>query len=39
MRALDFLRANFTNVTTYLGTWGDPFTAEMQAWEGDYIIN
>ncbi len=39
VRALDFCRANFTQLTACLGRWGDPLPAEAQEWIGDYIVS
>ena len=38
-RALSFCRLNFTDVTVYLGKWGDPLPQDIGWWEGDYIIS
>lgn len=38
-KALDFCLNNFSDVTAYLGSWGDPFPEESLKWVGDYIIS
>jgi methionyl-tRNA formyltransferase len=38
-RALDFCRKAFTPVTYCLGSWGEPLPADIQSWEGDYIVS
>ncbi|MCE5207095.1 MAG: hypothetical protein LLG42_02165 [Chloroflexi bacterium] len=38
-KALDFCLRNFTNVTAFLGKWGDRLSEEAKDWEGDYIIS
>ncbi|MBI3547905.1 MAG: hypothetical protein HY078_02515 [Elusimicrobia bacterium] len=38
-KALEHCRRNFSEVTGYLGVWGQPLSEEVLAWEGDYIIS
>jgi methionyl-tRNA formyltransferase len=38
-KALNFCRMNFTDVTGYLGKWGDPLPDDVGWWEGEYIIS
>lgn len=38
-KALRFCQQNFTNVTTYLGKWGDPLPEDISSWDGEYIIS
>lgn len=38
-KALKFCRINFTDVTAYLGKWGDPLPEDIGWWEGEYIIS
>ncbi len=38
-KALKFCQANFSDVVAHLGGWGDPFPAELEAWDGDYIVS
>ncbi len=38
-RALEFCERSFSPLTFCLGRWGDPLPAEIQAWEGDYIVS
>src|SRR5512141_2939953 len=39
MRALEFCRQRFEPLTYCLGKWGDPLPADIQGWEGDYIVS
>jgi methionyl-tRNA formyltransferase len=38
-KALKFCQLNFTDVTGYLGKWGDPLPEDIGWWEGEYIIS
>jgi methionyl-tRNA formyltransferase len=38
-KALRFCQRNFADVTALLGEWGDPFPADIETWEGEYIIS
>lgn len=38
-KALEFVKRNFKDVTTYLGKWGDPLPENIGFWDGDYIIS
>jgi methionyl-tRNA formyltransferase len=38
-KALKFCQLNFTDVTAYLGKWGDPLPEDIGWWEGEYIIS
>lgn len=38
-KALEFLFRNFSNVTAFLGSWGEKLPAEARDWQGDYIIS
>jgi methionyl-tRNA formyltransferase len=38
-KALKFCQLNFTDVTAYLGKWGDPLPENIGRWEGEYIIS
>jgi methionyl-tRNA formyltransferase len=38
-KALNFCQLNFTDVTAYLGEWGDPLPEDIESWEGEYIIS
>ena len=38
-RALEFCQARSSNVTFFLGKWGDPLPDYVHRWEGDYIIS
>jgi len=38
-KAVDFIKTNFTDVTVYLGKWGDPLPEDIGWWDGDYIIS
>ncbi|HPJ26379.1 MAG TPA: formyltransferase family protein, partial [Synergistaceae bacterium] len=38
-KALRFCRSNFSDVTAYLGKWGDPLPRDIVAWKGEYIIS
>lgn len=38
-KALDFCLRNFSDVTAFLGKWGDRLPQEARQWEGDYIIS
>ncbi len=37
--ALDYLRANVSCVSDYLGRWGGPLPEDIEWWNGDYIIS
>jgi methionyl-tRNA formyltransferase len=37
--ALDFCRLNFTDVKSHLGQWGDELPADLESWDGHYIIS
>ena len=37
--ALRFCQRNFTEVTAYLGRWGDKLPEDWKKWEGDYVIS
>tara|TARA_B100001142_G_scaffold187173_1_gene186331 strand:- start:5270 stop:6499 length:1230 start_codon:yes stop_codon:yes gene_type:complete len=39
LRAIDFIKSNFSDVTIFLGEWNDPVPNEMISWRGDYIIS
>jgi methionyl-tRNA formyltransferase len=39
LKALDFCRLNFSDVTACLGSWGDELPDLTKEWEGDYIIS
>lgn len=38
-KALRFCQLNFTDVTAYLGKWGDPLPEDIGRWKGEYIIS
>lgn len=38
-KALQFCMLNFTDVTSYLGKWGDPLPEDIGWWEGEYIVS
>lgn len=38
-KGLNFCLANFKNVTTCLGNWGEPLSDDILKWKGDYIIS
>ncbi|MBI5125197.1 MAG: hypothetical protein HZA70_03070, partial [Planctomycetes bacterium] len=38
-KALRFCQQNFTDVTAYLGKWGDPLPEDIGWWDGEYIIS
>ncbi|HEX5724360.1 MAG TPA: formyltransferase family protein [Longimicrobiaceae bacterium] len=38
-RALRFCQANFTDVSAFLGRWGERLPEDVGAWEGEYIIS
>jgi methionyl-tRNA formyltransferase len=38
-KALKFCQLNFTDVTAYLGKWGDPLPEDIGWWDGEYIIS
>ena len=38
-RALSFCQKAFAPVTYCLGSWGQPLPADIQSWEGDYIVS
>jgi len=38
-KAVDFIESNFSDVSIYLGQWGDPQPEEIECWDGDYIIS
>jgi methionyl-tRNA formyltransferase len=38
-KALNFIQVNFTNVTYYLGKWGEPLPEDIGWWDGEYIIS
>lgn len=38
-KALDFCRRNFTDVSAFLGKWGEKLPAEVENWDGDYVIS
>lgn len=38
-KSLTFLKNYFTNVTSYLGDWGEPLPEDIGWWKGDYIIS
>jgi methionyl-tRNA formyltransferase len=38
-KALKFCQLNFSDVTAYLGKWGDPFPEDIGWWESEYIIS
>lgn len=37
-KALKFCQQNFTDVTAYLGEWGEPLPEDIRQWNGEYII-
>ena len=39
LRAIEFIKSNFKDVTVILGEWNDPVPEEMVTWRGDYIIS
>jgi len=39
LRAIEFIKSNFKDVTIVLGEWNDPVPEEMVSWRGDYIIS
>ena len=39
VKAANFIRKHLTDVTVYLGAWGDPLPEDIRCWEGDYIIS
>ena len=39
LRAIEFIKSNFRDVTVFLGEWNDPVPDEMMTWKGDYIIS
>ncbi len=38
-KALRFVKKNFSDVSVYLGKWGDPLPDDIGWWNGDYIIS
>ena len=38
-KAIKFCELNFTDITVYLGKWGDPLPEDIATWEGEYIIS
>ncbi len=38
-RALKFVEDNFDHVTSYFSAWGEPMPAEINHWQGDYILS
>jgi methionyl-tRNA formyltransferase len=38
-RALEFVEANFENVTSYFSAWGEPMPEEIKSWSGDYLFS
>jgi methionyl-tRNA formyltransferase len=38
-RALQFVEANFENVTSYYSAWGESMPKEIHDWKGDYIFS
>ncbi|MDR4499386.1 MAG: hypothetical protein MRK01_00845 [Candidatus Scalindua sp.] len=38
-KALKFIKNNFSDVSAYLGVWGDPLPKDIGCWDGDYIIS
>jgi methionyl-tRNA formyltransferase len=38
-KAVNFINKNCTDVTVYLGGWGDPLPEGVGLWNGDYIIS
>ncbi|WP_163292773.1 formyltransferase family protein [Desulfovibrio sp. JC022] len=39
LKALKFCETNFSAVTAYLGEWGEKFPAEIDEWEGEFVIS
>jgi methionyl-tRNA formyltransferase len=39
LRALEFCKDHFSDVTSCLGKWGDPLPEDIRKWEGDYVIS
>ena len=39
LKAVDFVKRNFANVTVCLGEWGDPLPKDFWRWRGDYIFS
>jgi methionyl-tRNA formyltransferase len=38
-KALSFVQGHCSDVTAYLGTWGDPLPEGIERWKGDYIVS
>jgi len=38
-KALEFCQANCSDVTFFLGAWGDPLPQAIRDWQGEYIIS
>ena len=38
-KALNFCHTHITDVTVFLGEWGDPLPQDIDDWNGDYIIS
>ncbi|MCC7117601.1 MAG: hypothetical protein IT310_03665 [Anaerolineales bacterium] len=39
LRALDFCKTHFANLTHCLGKWGDPLPESIRKWRGDYVVS